>query len=330
MSQKRLIEELKQQPNIRKIDSGTTAPVSSMMNTQQPQAVNQYSQENINQGLKIQRDHIQAAAIPVGRNSSQGVYSNMQIRAATIGLPFHPPGGSQERLLQNNLALPQALNLSSQSIERPVSSQSNGRKPQNFLTPQRQLTKQGAESIKAKKLIIKPGQILKTQQTPPQSNVYPSSANTSGLGVQSSKEKLLMDQKTYNDLMAYLIKAECKRIERDKVLHSQASQQSNYVLGPMPAGGQGSAKRSNSTLKRLGPVPHMERHSNNPARIIYQNQATNAGFFYPQNAFNNSFVSSEGRNSKQSKTPSKKNQPQKLKQLNQQSIKRNNYVNELQ
>ncbi len=41
----------------------------------------------------------------------------------------------------------------------------------------------------------------------------------------------MMDQKTYNDLMNYLIKgkyfhinsnlAECKRIERDKVLQSQ-------------------------------------------------------------------------------------------------------------
>ena len=30
----------------------------------------------------------------------------------------------------------------------------------------------------------------------------------------------MMDQKTYNELMNYLIKAECKRIERDKVVHS--------------------------------------------------------------------------------------------------------------
>jgi hypothetical protein len=36
----------------------------------------------------------------------------------------------------------------------------------------------------------------------------------------TSKEKMQMDQKTYNELMAFLIKAECKRIERDKVMHS--------------------------------------------------------------------------------------------------------------
>lgn len=78
--------------------------------------------------------------------------------------------------------------------------------------------------------MIKPGQILKTQQTPPQTNIY--SANSSGIN--TSKEKMMMDQKTYNELMAYLIKAECKRIERDKVLHSQAAQQSNYVLTAIP------------------------------------------------------------------------------------------------
>lgn len=38
-----------------------------------------------------------------------------------------------------------------------------------------------------------------------------------------SKERLMMDQKTYNDLMNYLIKTECKRIERDKIMNSQAS-----------------------------------------------------------------------------------------------------------
>jgi hypothetical protein len=86
---------------------------------------------------KISREQIQAAVgNAIGRGSSQGVYSNLQIRAGN----YMPSGGSQERinntqLVSTTLGIPQALNLSSQSLERPVSSQSNGRKPQTFLTP---------------------------------------------------------------------------------------------------------------------------------------------------------------------------------------------------
>lgn len=69
----------------------------------------------------------------------------------------------------------------------------------------------------------------------------------------------MMDQKTYNDLMNFLIKAECKRIEKDK-------QPNEGYLG---LSGHLKEKRPSSTLKKLGPI---ERHSNNPAypgRNIY-------------------------------------------------------------
>ena len=32
----------------------------------------------------------------------------------------------------------------------------------------------------------------------------------------SQKEKVMMDKKTYEELMNYLVKVECKRLEKDK------------------------------------------------------------------------------------------------------------------
>ena len=34
---------------------------------------------------------------------------------------------------------------------------------------------------------------------------------------QSNKEKVMMDKRTYEELMNYLVKVECKRIEKDRV-----------------------------------------------------------------------------------------------------------------
>jgi len=36
------------------------------------------------------------------------------------------------------------------------------------------------------------------------------------VGIGKGKEKVMLDKKTYEDIMNYLIKIECKRIERDK------------------------------------------------------------------------------------------------------------------
>jgi len=77
----------------------------------------------------------------------------------------------------------------------------------------------------------------------------------------------MIDQRTYNELMSFIIKSkqdhrhllnidECKRIERDKI---QSLQQSSVGMGASL-----NSKRPNSTLKRLGPIPQLDRHSNNP------------------------------------------------------------------
>lgn len=66
----------------------------------------------------------------------------------------------------------------------------------------------------------------------------------------------MMDKKTYDELMNYLVKGkpschntlpvECNRIERDRLVsnHQQSSQ--------LQSSGQLSSKRPSSTLKRLG------------------------------------------------------------------------------
>lgn len=58
----------------------------------------------------------------------------------------------------------------------------------------------------------------------------------------------MMDPKTYNDLMNFLIRAECKRIERDKITGGSNQGSANGM------GGSLNSKRPNSTLKRLGPI----------------------------------------------------------------------------
>ena len=51
-------------------------------------------------------------------------------------------------------------------------------------------------------------------------------ASSGSVGVTiGSKERVMMDQKTYNELMNYLIKAECRRLEKDKISGSSNSNQ---------------------------------------------------------------------------------------------------------
>eukprot|EP00347_Sterkiella_histriomuscorum_P012534 403368205 len=375
MSQKRLADELKQlnrKADNNLVNNGGGANQNALNNSNQ----NISNAEIQNLSAKLQS---QLPITSLGRNSQQGIYQNMQIRTTpgiynNIQSKTHYNNGFQglnasgylgynldkslmmssngyQQMNQNTtlgfINNKNGLNISSQSIERPTSQQSNAnqRKNQSFLTPQRQA--KFHEITKGKKLILKPNQIQKNQQSP--QSQYLLNHAQAGVSNLTAKDKVLMDKKTYEELMNYLVKVECKRIERDK------NQSNHYQNQNLQSNVQLIGKRPNSTLKRLAagvPGGNLERLSHNPKPF---NQNRDLMFNPLQNNFNNSsFLSaaptSLGRNSKLSKTPQKKLlQPQKLKNIIQQNnqaqlssedrginqssslrqIKRNNYVNEL-
>jgi hypothetical protein len=63
-------------------------------------------------------------------------------------------------------------------------------------------------------IVLKPGQIIKNQQSPPQNSFMLGSQNFSqshgagqvGVNI-GSKEKVMIDQRTYKELMSFIIKS---------------------------------------------------------------------------------------------------------------------------
>ncbi|CDW78962.1 UNKNOWN [Stylonychia lemnae] len=283
MSQKRLVDEIKQLN--KKMDMIGIFPNTNtaQMNMQQINNQSKDLQDLQNLSLRLQ------GSLPlqsIGRNSQQGIYQNMQMRSA--------PG------VYNNIA--------NQQNNTNVNNTFSGINTSGLLAynekPQ-MMSSNGYQQI---------NQVNNTfiGQMP----------NTIGLNSLAAKDKVTMDKKTYEELMNYLVKVECKRIEKDK-----NNQLNHYQNKNTQGTAQISGKRPNSTLKRLGQNTQ-ERFSHNP-RQFNQNRELIFNRIPTQNLNNSSFLSaapnSLGRNSKlRSNTEKSIVQSSSLRQ-----IKRNNYVNDI-